>query len=168
MLLFQWIYLVLVYPIIYILPAYVANGAPVIFGGGTPIDLNRKFKGRPILGKHKTIRGLIAGLLSGFLIAGVESIFLHYMLVIGILLSIGAMFGDIVGSFIKRRFEVREGNSVPLMDQYMFFVFALLFAFPLGNMPNLFGLVFIVLLTGLLHKTTNMIANRIHVKEVPW
>ena len=54
------LYIVVIYPLLYILPAYVANGAPVIFGGGTPLDFGRKLGGKPIFGNHKTIRGLIS------------------------------------------------------------------------------------------------------------
>ena len=46
----------------YIFPAYCANGAPVLFGGGKPIDLGKNFPdGRPIFGSHKTYRGFILG-----------------------------------------------------------------------------------------------------------
>jgi CDP-2,3-bis-(O-geranylgeranyl)-sn-glycerol synthase len=46
-----------------IFPAYCANAAPVIFGGGSPIDAGKIFlDGRPILGSRKTIRGFFAGL----------------------------------------------------------------------------------------------------------
>ena len=47
-------------------------------------------------------------------------------------------------------------------------VFALLFAFPLGNLPVWYGIVFIVVLTGLLHPLTNIGANRLKLKAVPW
>lgn len=162
------LYSLAVYPIIYILPAYMANSAPVIFGGGKPLDLNKKFFGKSIFGPHKTIRGLVAGLLAGFAVAGVESIFLPYMLVIGIMLSIGTHVGDLLGSFVKRRLNMPSGISVPLMDQYLFFVFALLFAFPLDNLPSAYGILFLVVLTGLLHALMNMGAHRLKLKEVPW
>lgn len=162
------IYSVIVYPIIYILPAYVANGAPVIFGDGKPLDFGRKLLGKAIFGPHKTIRGLVAGLLSGFVIAGIESIFMPYMLAVGIMLSIGTHVGDLLGSFVKRRLNMASGISVPLMDQYLFFAFALLFAFPLGNLPNAYGILFLVVLTGLLHVLTNAVAHRLKLKEVPW
>lgn len=40
-----------------IVPAYCTNGAPVIFGGGPPIDLGKSlFDGNRILGDNKTVR----------------------------------------------------------------------------------------------------------------
>jgi CDP-2,3-bis-(O-geranylgeranyl)-sn-glycerol synthase len=165
---FAYFYSILLYPLIYILPAYVANGAPVIFGGGKPIDMNRKFRGKPIFGSHKTIKGLIAGLAAGFIIAGIESIFLPYMLAVGILLTVGTHFGDLLGSFIKRRLGKNSGDEILLMDQYLFFIFAVLFALPFGNLPSLFGMVFLILLTGLLHRLTNIGAYKLKLKDVAW
>ena len=162
------IYTVMVFPIVYILPAYVANGAPVIFGGGAPLDMGRKLRGKPILGSHKTIKGTVAGLLAGFLVAYIESFFLGYMLAVGVMLSLGTHAGDITGSFIKRRLGRKEGAKSLVLDQYLFLVMALLFAAPLGIMPNVYGLLFIFVLTGVLHKATNMAAYKAKIKKVPW
>jgi CDP-2,3-bis-(O-geranylgeranyl)-sn-glycerol synthase len=162
------IYSVVLYPIIYIWPAYVANGAPVIFGRGPALDLGRMFRGKPVFGKHKTIIGLIAGILSGMVMAAVESAFLPYMLLAGIAMALGTHFGDLLGSFLKRQLGFKEGRPFLLFDQYFFFIFALLFALPFGHMPSIYGLVFLVMLTGVLHKLTNMGAHKAKLKDVPW
>ncbi|MGC8662571.1 MAG: CDP-2,3-bis-(O-geranylgeranyl)-sn-glycerol synthase [Candidatus Micrarchaeia archaeon] len=166
----DWInlYFIFVYPIIYILPAYVANGSPVIFKGVKPIDFGKTFKGKRIFGPHKTIRGLIFGLASGIVVGAAESLILPYMLVVGIVLSIGTHFGDLFGSFIKRRMGKESGSSVPFLDQYLFLIFALLFAYPLGNMPGIVGIIFLFILTGIMHKLTNVLANKAKLKDVPW
>ena len=98
----------------------------------------------------------------------VEAIFMPYMLIIGILQSFGTHIGDLLGSFIKRRLGKESGSSIPLLDQYLFLVFALLLAYPAGHMPNLLGLLFIIVLTGILHKLTNIFAHKAKLKEVPW
>ena len=165
---YQILYSVIIFPIIYIFPAYVANGAPVIFGGGAPIALGRKFRGKPVFGKHKTIRGFVFGLSSGIIIGALESLAFPYMLAVGIALSFGTLLGDMLGSFIKRQMGFKEGKDIFLMDQYMFLVVAMLFALPLGHMPNLYGIAFIIMLTGVLHKTTNLLAHKARLKEVPW
>lgn len=162
------LYTLILYPIIYIFPAYAANGAPVFFGGGRPIDLGKKLNGKPIFGSHKTIRGLVAGLISGFIVAYAESLFMPYMLLIGVFMSIGTHVGDLLGSFIKRRFGKKEGENITFMDQYLFFVFAMLFALPFGHLPNIYGFVFLILLTGILHRLTNIGAHRAKIKKVPW
>jgi len=155
---------------LFILPAYVANGAPVIFGGGKPLDLGKSFRGKRIFGDHKTIRGLISGLLSGFIISLLESFIFPFMLVIGTAMSFGTHAGDLFGSFVKRRIGMKEGESFAVLDQYLFFIFALLFALPFGmsHFPDIWGLVFITVLTGILHLLTNRAAFKLNLKKVPW
>jgi CDP-2,3-bis-(O-geranylgeranyl)-sn-glycerol synthase len=164
------LYLVVLYPIIYIFPAYCANGAPVLFGGGKAIDGGKKFKGKRIFGDHKTIKGLIAGISSGIIIGFAESLAPGYsfMLAIGAIQGIGAMAGDLVGSFIKRQRGMPSGSKGGLMDQYLFLIFAFVFSIPFGNLPIWQGIAFILILTGVLHKFTNMVAHRWKIKAVPW
>ena len=47
------------------LPALVPNSAAVLFGGGTPVDFGRTWKGKRILGDGKTWRGLFGGVAAG-------------------------------------------------------------------------------------------------------
>ena len=165
----DWLYLIILYPIIFILPAYVANGAPVLFGGGTPIDLNKNLGGKPIFGKHKTIKGLVSGIAAGILIGFAESLFPAYgfMFLIGIFQSVGAHVGDLLGSFIKRQRGVKAGRRF-LLDPYLFLVFAILFSIPFGHLPDLLGVAFLLVLTGIMHPLTNLIAHALKLKEVPW
>ncbi len=162
------IYSIIIYPVIYILPAYVANGAPVLFGGGRPLDSGRKLHGTRIFGDNKTISGTTSMLVAGLITGAVEYAFLPYMLAVSVLLSLGAIAGDLLGSFIKRRIGHASGASFPIMDQYGFFVVALLFAAPLGHMPSAYGLLFLFLLTGAMHVFTNAAAHRLKLKKVPW
>ncbi|MCL4380831.1 MAG: CDP-2,3-bis-(O-geranylgeranyl)-sn-glycerol synthase [Candidatus Marsarchaeota archaeon] len=166
----NFIYSIIIYPVIFILPAYVANGAPVIFGGGAPIDFNRKFMGKRVFGDHKTVRGTVSGILAGLAIGIVEYPFFHYMLPVSLFLVIGVTFGDLLGSFIKRRVNMHSGRSFPVLDQYGFLIFALLFSYPVAraNFPTLYGILFLILLTGISHIMTNKGAHRLKLKEVPW
>ena len=161
---YNWI----IYPIIYILAAYAANGAPVIFGGRAPLDLGKKINGERVFGPHKTIRGTISSVIAGVVVSLIEYPFLHYMLPIAILLTIGANIGDLIGSFAKRQYGIKSGSSVPLLDQYGFFAVAMLLAYPLGHLPTLYGIAFLVVLTGLLHTLTNRGAHKLRLKKVPW
>ncbi len=162
------IYNLIIYPIIYIFPAYAANGAPILFGGGAPLDFGRKWRGKRIFGNNKTIRGTASAIAIGILAGALESLAFPFMLKISIMLALGAVFGDLLGSFIKRRLGYRSGHSFPVMDQFGFVVFALAFAFWLGNLPTLYGIAFIAVLTGVMHPLTNMGANRLKLKSVPW
>lgn len=134
----------------FFLPAGVANVMPVIIakaplmsGWKTPVDLGRSFRGKPILGPHKTIRGLVVGTLVGtgvFLLqvqayenhawAREVSNSLNYSdlsLWLGILLSFGALFGDMVKSFFKRQLGVISGKSWFPFDQLDYIAGGLLF-----------------------------------------
>jgi len=168
------LYLILIYPIIFILPAYVANGAPVIFGRGnpTPIDLNRKFRNRPIFGRHKTIRGLVGGIACGIFIGFIESQVpgFSFMFAVGILQSLGTHFGDLLGSFIKRQRGMKEGQKAELFDQYLFLIFALLFCLPIAlpEFPVIYGIIFIFIFTWIMHRLTNIGAYLLKIKDVPW
>jgi CDP-2,3-bis-(O-geranylgeranyl)-sn-glycerol synthase len=163
------IYNLVIYPIVYIFPAYAANGAPILFGGGKrTLDLGKKINGKRIFGKNKTIRGTISSLIAGIAVGLTEYPFFHYMLPIAILLAIGANFGDLFGSFIKRRLDFNSGKSFPILDQYGFFLFALLFAVPLDHIPSIYGMIFLLVLTGAAHVLTNIGAHKLNLKSVPW
>lgn len=163
------IYAIIIYPIIYIFPAYAANGAPILFGGrGGPLDFKRKVNGKRLFGDNKTIIGTLSAAVCGILVGFIEYPVFNYMLIIAVFLTIGAIFGDLLGSFIKRQLGHESGKGVPILDQYGFFVFAMLFAFPLGNLPTLYGIIFLILLTGILHILTNRGAHKLKLKKVPW
>jgi CDP-2,3-bis-(O-geranylgeranyl)-sn-glycerol synthase len=163
-----FIYNLIIYPILYIFPAYAANGAPVLFGGGVPLDFNMKWRGKRIFGDNKTVMGTASALVVGVAAGCLESVAFPFMLKISIMLAIGAVFGDLLGSFIKRRLDYKSGHAFPLMDQFGFMVFALLFAFWLGHLPALYGIAFIIVLTGVMHPLTNLGANKLKLKDVPW
>jgi len=164
------IYSAILYPIIYIFPAYAANGAPVLFGGGNPLDFKKKINGKRIFGDNKTINGTAYALIAGIAAGALESLIfgLPYLLPLSILLASGAVFGDLIGSFVKRMLGMKSGASFPVMDQYGFVIFALAFAFRAGHLPTLYGLIFILIITGLLHVLTNVGAHRLRLKSVPW
>lgn len=164
------LYSLIVYPILFILPAWIANGTPVLFSGRQPLDFGRRLDGRRIFGDHKTVRGTAAGTIGGFVIAGLEYSLIGSPLALGAMLTVGAIAGDLFGSFVKRRAGAKEGSNIPIMDQYLFFVFALLFALPVGlsYFPSPIGLVVIIALTGVLHRLTNVVAHKARLKDVPW
>jgi len=167
--------------LLFILPAYIANATPVIFGGGMPVDFRKKFTDKErVLGDGKTWRGLLAGICFGSLTGFVESqlcstavlslsVCLDF-LPIGIVLSLGTMLGDLAGSFVKRRMRIKRGQPSLILDQLSFLFFALLLSIPYvpSGFLALDSLVFLVVLTYLLHVATNILANRLGLKKVPW
>lgn len=155
----------------FILPAYVANGTPVVLGGGAPIDGGKKFiDGRPIFGAGKTIRGFLAGLVAGSLVGLVQTILANqsctYVLV-GVLLAAGALVGDLLGSFVKRRLNIARGAAAPGLDQLGFLVLAILFASPLV-VPSVEILIILLIITPLIHLATNYGGYKLGLKERPY
>lgn len=61
------VFFIIAQALFFALPFYAANMAPVLVKGipflATPIDGGRVWHGQPILGSHKTWRGLAAGVL---------------------------------------------------------------------------------------------------------
>lgn len=153
----------------FIFPAYCANAAPVIFGGGTPIDMDRKFlDGKPIFGKNKTFRGFISGLIAGTLAGFIESlIFPGYQVSLGFFISLGALLGDLAGAFLKRRIGMAPGEMLPIIDQTDFIIGAIILALPFFEV-TLELMVVIFAVTIPLHVLTNFTAYRLGLKSKPW
>jgi CDP-2,3-bis-(O-geranylgeranyl)-sn-glycerol synthase len=156
--------------IIFILPAYFANATPVIAGGGLPIDLGRRFfDGKPVFGKNKTFRGFFVGLVVGTSVGLSESAVLNRPVTFGLLLSLGALFGDLAGAFLKRRLGISPGNLLPVVDQVDFIVGALVFSLLLSPPMLSWELALTVLvITPPIHLLTNFAAFKLGLKSNPW
>jgi CDP-2,3-bis-(O-geranylgeranyl)-sn-glycerol synthase len=160
----------------FIFPAYCANAAPVIFGGGKPMDLGKKFfDGKPLLGSHKTFRGFFGGIIVGTLVGLVQTLLyehilfqyspqLQYSILLGFMLSLGALTGDLAESFIKRRLKRSPGISLPVADQIDFILGAFLFSIPVSP-PSLLAALIILLVTIPIHLLTNLGAALLNMKN---
>ncbi len=159
----------------YILPAYVANGSPVIVGGGRPIDGGRVWHdGRRLFGDGKTWRGFFGGVLFGTLTGVVQYILtpgfygsLKIAIELAFLLSFGALVGDLVGSFLKRRVNLPRGAPAIGLDQLGFLLSALAFAYPVKALSS-GQMLFVLIVTPFIHWGANYFAYRMGWKSVPW
>ncbi len=154
----------------FIFPAYCANAVPVITGGGLPLDFGKKFfDGKPIFGKNKTFRGFFSGLAVGTAAGLVESVFFNYPIVFGLLLSLGALFGDLTAAFAKRRLGLSPGDLLPVVDQVDFIIGAILFSLPICLHALSWELLAAVLIvTPPIHLLTNSAAYKLGLKSNPW
>ncbi|HVQ00105.1 MAG TPA: CDP-2,3-bis-(O-geranylgeranyl)-sn-glycerol synthase [Candidatus Thermoplasmatota archaeon] len=178
-----------------IIPVYVANASAVVVGGGKPIDGGRTWKdGRRLLGDGKTWRGLFAGtflgMTAGFGLAVAASYiqmsdyaylrltdFEGFPMMILLLFSLcfGALIGDLVKSFLKRRFGKERGEDWIPFDQLDFLVGALVSSFLMSEL--LYGLrltchdwflhnitiwhiLFLLLVTPFIHICANMVLRK--------
>lgn len=161
--------------LLYLAPMYFANATPIFLGGSTPLDLNKKFfDGKPIFGKGKTIRGTIAGIAVGALVgAAIATLLPQYAayysdyFLLSLLLAVGAISGDIVASFFKRRNDIDRGTEVLFLDQ-LDFAFGAIVLGSFVYVPDFFEILVICIVTLLVHKISNFIAYKIKLKKVPW
>ncbi len=100
-------------------PAMVANGSPPILAKilpnllDIPLDANKEWRGRRILGDHKTWRGLVGGVI----LAGISFWLVWSFLedktwpwYFGLMAGTGALVGDAIKSFFKRQIGVKPGK----------------------------------------------------------
>ncbi|MHA1409970.1 MAG: CDP-2,3-bis-(O-geranylgeranyl)-sn-glycerol synthase [Candidatus Odinarchaeia archaeon] len=188
--------LMLFMSIYFILPAYIANGSAVLAGGGMPIDHGKNFTdGKRVFGSGKTIKGFIGGVAIGF-IAGMLLMLLSPVLNTAIqqfildwglnpqiglnaeiifrfdplrafLMALGALTGDLIGSFLKRRLNLDRGKPAPLLDQLDFVGFALLFTYLLAPLSWEY-IVILLVFTPIIHLLANIIAYKMRWKKEPW
>ena len=152
----------------FIFPAYCANAIPVITGGGYPMDFGKKFfDEKPIFGKNKTFRGFFSGLAVGAAVGLVETAFFSYPIFFGLILSLGALLGDLSGAFVKRRLGLAPGVLLPVIDQVDFIIGAILFAFSFQILP-LELTIPVLIITPPIHLLTNFAAYKLGLKSNPW
>lgn len=166
-----------------ILPAYAANGFPTLANGKIPIDGRKKWiDGERIFGDGKTIEGFSLGLVIGTAVGILEALLYPYLnayagqfgahlpqmsILIGFLIPLGALCGDLAGSFIKRRFRLRRGADAPVLDQLNFVAGAIFFAYFFTEI-TFWMVVIMALMTPIIHRSANIIAYGLKIKKVPW
>ncbi|PIN76803.1 hypothetical protein COV17_00945 [Candidatus Woesearchaeota archaeon CG10_big_fil_rev_8_21_14_0_10_36_11] len=150
----------------FFLPAYIANMAPVLFKW-VPF-LNKSIHTR-LLGKNKTWRGLIIAPLMGMLIFWLQKIaftagftqfalidYAGFSILLGFLLGLGAIVGDLVESYYKRKAGIRPGEKWIPFDQLDFVIGGILFSF-FAYVPKAEVVLVLVVVSPLLHIAVNHI-----------
>ena len=152
------------------LPAYLANMLAVVVGGGRPIDGGRNWRdGRRIMG-YDNFEAVHWG--------QTRAIFL-----IAYAMGFGALAGDAIESFFKRRTGRERGQPWVPFDQLDFVVGSLLFGFvvalllePTSLLIDAFTaqvfrwprVAIIIVVTPLLHFAVNVIGYWLKLKKEPW
>ncbi len=177
-----------------LLPAYIANAfATLPRGRGPPMDFGRTWAkdGRRVLGPSKSWSGFLAGGLGAIPFCLLEAWIILLAppnlavvpvlaptvldaLPLAVILTFGAMVGDALGSFAKRRLGRESGARTVLVDQLPFVLvpIALGFAFYPTLFWNVFGhweaVLWLVVYTLGLHVAFNWVGFKVGVKQVPW
>lgn len=165
---------------LFIIPAYIANASAMVVGmllkSKTPLDFGITLPdGQPLFGKGKTWKGTISGIIAGTLAAGIVFFLFpqettavsNNYIIAGFLIALGAILGDIAGSFIKRRLTIKSGSPTPILDQLDFIVGGYLLL-SLIYLPSGEEFIFVCVFTVITHIATNYLAFRLKLKKVPW
>ena len=153
----------------YILPSYVANVVPALVKKinilNYPVDFGGNFKNKRIFGPHKTFRGLFLGIL----FSGITSIIQLRGFRVGLIIGTGTLFGDLVGSFVKRRMGFEAGKKNLFIDEVPGSFFGISFAYIFGVLTlDIYQVLFLLILGIPLHILANKLWYRLKLKEVPW
>jgi CDP-2,3-bis-(O-geranylgeranyl)-sn-glycerol synthase len=152
----------------FIFPAYCANAAPVLGGGGKPMDFGKNFfDHKRIFGAHKTFRGFFVGLAIGAAVGILDCLLFGYPWLFAVLTPLGALLGDLAGAFLKRRLNLAPGALLPVVDQIDFVVGALVFSLPIMIVSWQLA-VAVLLITPPIHLSTNFVAYKLKLKKNPW
>jgi CDP-2,3-bis-(O-geranylgeranyl)-sn-glycerol synthase len=167
------------------LPAGIANMAPVFAAHwgvlkslDRPIDRGRSWRGYRLFGDHKTFRGYFAGWIAALIVVLIQSAVGFFTdanpvdlstispLAWGTVLSLGALGGDTIKSFFKRRIEIQPGKAWVPFDQIDYVIGALLASTLLITLPAKYYLI-AFLLGATLHPISTIIGWFMRLKEEP-
>lgn len=141
----------------FFLPCGLANAVPVIVmklpvikKWNYPLDCYKTFRGVRIFGDHKSWRGLISGIILGIIVVGIQSSiyansdffksisWIDYShvnwIIFGFLAGAGAIMGDAVKSFFKRRMNLKPGATWFPFDQIDYIIGGFVFLLPVVHL----------------------------------
>jgi len=166
---------VIIVAVLFIFPAYCANATPVLAGGGTKIDFGKNFiDGKRLFGDNKTFKGFFFGWTVGLGVGLIVCyLFIPFPIIFAILSPLGALLGDLLAAFLKRRLNIVPGGMLPVIDQVDFVIGAIIFSL-LFSLTLPFDVQFwevaiaALLLTPPIHLFTNICAYKLKLKNHPW
>lgn len=154
------------------LPAMVANMAPIIAHRvGVFLWLDRPINTR-LFGAHKTVRGFVTGVGAGAMTAACMSFFIDTSVytsltgatTFGAVTGFGALLGDSVKSFFKRRKNISSGTSWIPFDQIDFVLGATLFGLFFIRIPIVIVVTALVIV-GCASYIVSVVGVALHIKR---
>lgn len=146
-----------------------------------PIDFGLTLRGYRLVGDHKTVGGFLFGVLFGVLVGLIKFIWIDPHLPdlllfelsflsnlwLSLLLSVGAVSGDLLKSLLKRQLNVDPHKPFVPFDEIDHSLTAMLLAkifFPISwTMVGLTVFIYIFI-----HATSNVIGYLLKIKKVPY
>ena len=141
---------------IYLIPAGIANIAPIIVKKinlfDYPVDANKLFYGQPLFGRNKTFRGFVFGSIFAAIVSQLTLGNLKFGFFTGLL----ALLGDLIGSFMKRRLEIKPGDMCIPLDQIDWSILPLLHCIQAQIVTPIQALIMFICAT-LIHPLVNLL-----------
>ena len=172
----------------FMLPAYFANMMPVICKNifnflNKPIDFGASWKGKVILGNHKTVRGFIVGIIAAIVVVGLQ-VFLFEQVeiarsisiidysniniyLLGFLFGFGALAGDAIESFIKRRKGLKPSQSWKVWDQLDYVIGSIILVWFFVDL-SFIDVIIIMALSFTLTVIINYLSFFVRIRKVKW
>ena len=144
-------------------------------------NFDKRLGGQAIFGNHKTWRGIISAPIAGIIVCFIQTLlyqftffktlsFFNYpehWLLFGFLAGLGAIIGDLIKSFFKRRLRINPGMPWPILDQLDLTLGFLFFTFWVVR-PDLFTVWTLLFLGIILGYSANLFAYELGLKKVWW
>lgn len=153
-------------------PAYLANMTPPFtrFWTGWNRPISERW-----LGSHKTIVGAVAGVIVALVTAWLQAslgwrgniVDYGRWPLVGLLLGVGAMAGDVAKSYVKRRLRIAPGARWIPADQVDFVIGALVLIAPLARLAWL-DIAAILAISFLGDVAVNHVAFWLGVRDTKW
>jgi len=161
----------------FFLPAYVANMAASVFS----IKLLARPISEKLFGSHKTYSGFFIGTILAMLVSTLQNIlfkidffrnislfdYSQNYLLIGFLLGFGALFGDTIKSFFKRRMGILPGERWIPFDQIDYTFGAILLSFFIWQ-PSISFILVSLIFNFLMHILFNYIGFWLGIRKSAW
>lgn len=166
-----------------VFPGAWANMAPVFVKNyfkklAVPVDMGKKLGKKRIFGNSKTVRGVLFGVLFSVAVTYVQFVLYRFTffralsffdygskwLYAGLLIGLGVMVGDLLNSFVKRRFGLKPGKPFIPFDQINGLVGALIFIIPV-YVPSLQVVLVLFIMSFILHIAINLFGYVIGLKK---
>ena len=169
------------------LPAFLANMLPVIAQKNKwlpklkkPVDGGLKFRGKELLGTHKTRRGLVVGT-TGAMILSASLVLVNQFfdlelcvfssfgiaIIYGFLAGSGALIGDAFESLLKRQIGIKSGRPFIPFDQIDYIIGFLIFT-SLVYPWQTRDWIFLILFALLANLITNYVGYKLKIKSTYW
>lgn len=174
----------------FFLPAAIANMMPIFAAHwgfikkyDYPMDCHKTFRGKRIFGDHKTVRGLIVGMIFSTLVLWLQQlavVHIHFIaslttqvnytqlpvLVLGPIFGFAAIAGDAIESFFKRQIGIKPGDGWFPFDQLDYIVAAALATMPFVRLSWL-QYLWLVLFWFATHIVSTIIGYKLGLKDKP-